>query len=312
MGQERVNYSCGHSGYVNLYGPHKDRDRKVAWLEREGLCPDCYKRQQAAKRVSAPTPKGNALILVRLCREQAVSLKLTEAGIKTLDDLEAWLHEPSCEFTDLAFLGAAPVKADLSMLQSLLLAHKAQTPQQAAPVAPATPVVSVALTEPQKPKYYPQGAWNGKFYGSARSGYSYYSGGKKILVLESTKIACEQYQQDMAEYRQAQADIAAGKTDTAAVKRFTVQSEPVVEQEATVQPEPTVEPEPAVSVAPKGLHDKPLIVVKPPVVVEAKKQKRTRQQLTELRREVCRRAWELIRQGKNRSEAFRTAWDLAR
>lgn len=37
-----VNYSCGHKGRLNLIGPGRDRESRIAWLEKEGLCPDCY------------------------------------------------------------------------------------------------------------------------------------------------------------------------------------------------------------------------------------------------------------------------------
>ena len=47
MGKYDVTYSCGHTGTVDLFGKNTERERKIAWMERECLCPDCYK---AAKR----------------------------------------------------------------------------------------------------------------------------------------------------------------------------------------------------------------------------------------------------------------------
>lgn len=43
MAKYTVNYSCGHKGVLELFGPHKDRYSKIDWLEEKGLCPDCYK-----------------------------------------------------------------------------------------------------------------------------------------------------------------------------------------------------------------------------------------------------------------------------
>lgn len=40
-----VNYSCGHSGEVDLGGKCKDRERMLEWYERCGLCPECYKNK---------------------------------------------------------------------------------------------------------------------------------------------------------------------------------------------------------------------------------------------------------------------------
>jgi hypothetical protein len=53
MAKYDVTYSCGHSDTIQLYGPNKERTRKIEWLERDGLCPECYKakmEQQAVKK----------------------------------------------------------------------------------------------------------------------------------------------------------------------------------------------------------------------------------------------------------------------
>ena len=38
-----VTYSCGHEGEVNLDGKAAERGRRIAWYEKEGICPDCYR-----------------------------------------------------------------------------------------------------------------------------------------------------------------------------------------------------------------------------------------------------------------------------
>lgn len=53
MAKQTVTYSCGHSEMVTLFGPHADRDRKIAWMEREGLCSECYKAHKQAERDAA-------------------------------------------------------------------------------------------------------------------------------------------------------------------------------------------------------------------------------------------------------------------
>lgn len=45
-------YSCGHDGRVNVIGPGKDRQWKID-REFSGLCPECYKKEQAEKRANA-------------------------------------------------------------------------------------------------------------------------------------------------------------------------------------------------------------------------------------------------------------------
>lgn len=41
---------CGHEWTIQLHGSYKDRDQKIEWFEREGLCGDCYKAQAAAEK----------------------------------------------------------------------------------------------------------------------------------------------------------------------------------------------------------------------------------------------------------------------
>jgi hypothetical protein len=50
MAKYYVNYSCGHEGRVELYGKGADRERKIAYYEKYGVCPECYKEQ---KRIEA-------------------------------------------------------------------------------------------------------------------------------------------------------------------------------------------------------------------------------------------------------------------
>ncbi|MBO4541083.1 MAG: hypothetical protein J5736_03820 [Bacilli bacterium] len=49
MAKYEVTYSCGHSDTVTLFGPHKERDRKLEWMKTT-LCPACYKAEQARLR----------------------------------------------------------------------------------------------------------------------------------------------------------------------------------------------------------------------------------------------------------------------
>ncbi len=41
-----ITYSCGHTATIQLYGSTAEREHKITWMEREGLCPDCYRVQQ--------------------------------------------------------------------------------------------------------------------------------------------------------------------------------------------------------------------------------------------------------------------------
>lgn len=56
-----VEYSCGHSGEVELFGPGKERDRKLEWLATIP-CPACKREQQTTDRAarSAQSATANA------------------------------------------------------------------------------------------------------------------------------------------------------------------------------------------------------------------------------------------------------------
>ncbi|MFD1674305.1 hypothetical protein [Alicyclobacillus fodiniaquatilis] len=42
-------FSCWHQDEVVLFGPEKERDRKLQWFRESGLCPQCYKAKQVAE-----------------------------------------------------------------------------------------------------------------------------------------------------------------------------------------------------------------------------------------------------------------------
>ena len=50
MAKYDVRFSCGHVATICLYGKEADRQRKIAWYERDGLCPDCYRKQQEEEK----------------------------------------------------------------------------------------------------------------------------------------------------------------------------------------------------------------------------------------------------------------------
>lgn len=52
MAWNEINYSCGHSDSIQMYGPIRDRESKKEWMER-GVCPDCYRRQKEDERAKA-------------------------------------------------------------------------------------------------------------------------------------------------------------------------------------------------------------------------------------------------------------------
>lgn len=46
MAKYDVKFSCGHTETIVLFGKMKDREKKIAWLEKTGLCKECYNRKE--------------------------------------------------------------------------------------------------------------------------------------------------------------------------------------------------------------------------------------------------------------------------
>lgn len=53
-----ITYSCGHNGTVNLFGPGKERERKIYWYENNGECPDCRQARLQAENQKAAEESG--------------------------------------------------------------------------------------------------------------------------------------------------------------------------------------------------------------------------------------------------------------
>lgn len=55
MAKYQIDFSCGHTEQRELYGPTKERQRKIEYFERSGDCTECYKaRMRAQKDAEGP------------------------------------------------------------------------------------------------------------------------------------------------------------------------------------------------------------------------------------------------------------------
>ncbi len=50
MAKYTVDWSCGHHTVEQLFGHHKDRERKIDWMQSQGICPDCFRAKKQAER----------------------------------------------------------------------------------------------------------------------------------------------------------------------------------------------------------------------------------------------------------------------
>ncbi len=53
MAKYTISYACGHGSYEEqLFGQGKERERRIEWLERNKICPECYRAKMQAQAKS--------------------------------------------------------------------------------------------------------------------------------------------------------------------------------------------------------------------------------------------------------------------
>lgn len=45
-----VNFSCGHKEEIQLFGKVSERERKIAYFEKSGICSCCYREQKEIEK----------------------------------------------------------------------------------------------------------------------------------------------------------------------------------------------------------------------------------------------------------------------
>lgn len=83
-----VTYACGHTGTVDLFGKTKDREQKIAWLEKSCECPEC----EAIKRkelIAEQEKQSIESCLPILTGSEKQIVWASEIRRKLLDDLES-------------------------------------------------------------------------------------------------------------------------------------------------------------------------------------------------------------------------------
>ena len=226
MAKYQVNFSCGHTGTVELFGKSEERSRKIAYFEKEGLCSECYKEMMRTQE--AQTPLGVTVELdpyADKCftlvftgdtkpvkdRIKTLGFRWTEKsvssgvfGVLSTKSCFAWCKDVSEQeltseqdkikeaFPEIQFTN------DYSSID-IAAYHKVQQ-QRAEAEAEKQEKIS-AIEKPIKPDCLPDGYFNGKVYGKNR--YSIYVDNKKIDITEDEKQKVEEYVQSLAEYNKA-------------------------------------------------------------------------------------------------------------
>jgi hypothetical protein len=327
MGKERVTYSCGHTGVVNLYGPHDARDSKVAWMEREGLCPDCYRAQQAAAaadevsrwEVNVPglaTLEGTdkQVQWARRIRYDRLRYAIGGHGLKPVCYAPNWEAEFRAQDNGTVDKCRRRIVAIRGIVLPLLSERSAKTwidnrdaininagvimREWSRLMEMADKARAIRDRKPQRPDvvrrlFSEPGSskgFNGRVY-PVRGGYKIYLNGNEIILTTDDGLALKDYLRAYETWRAEREALQSkyrGELDLdLAVALADVPDEPVPASEPATLPEPIA-------------YDKPMTA---PVTTDAK----ARANAT--RRAVCLQALVLIRQGVGRSDAFRGAWE---
>ena len=237
MAKYDITYSCGHSGTVQLFGPHRDRDRKIEWYQDQADCPECYKAKMRAKQALEPitmrvTTNGldkdaNGNIMAEISLQGGTLSRKDEikgmgyrwrelrGGVMDMLSAEsapqAWCKQlpiikigQSSEWDEIAkeaeVLGAQiEIKIDIISME---LAVKHTSAKQTADAKIAE------LPKPLRPEYHPRckGRWNGKIYGK-KGGYNYYVDNVKHSISDEECENINKYEAEWNNYKSLVAKI---------------------------------------------------------------------------------------------------------
>ena len=74
-----VTYSCGHTATVVLFGKSEDRERKLHWMETDGMCPDCYREWQCEENNRKVREALGDILLPQLTAKSEKQLAFAES-----------------------------------------------------------------------------------------------------------------------------------------------------------------------------------------------------------------------------------------
>lgn len=135
MAKYTVTHTCGHTVAVQLYGPNKDRERKLAAM-RDTICDACYKAQKDAEHAAANAAAAAANAAEGLPALVGSEKQIAWAESLRADRLAAIKHDPKVLPATKAMLLEMLAEVDeavwwietrsygLTQLSTLLLARK--------------------------------------------------------------------------------------------------------------------------------------------------------------------------------------------
>jgi hypothetical protein len=240
MAKYDVIYSCGHSGEVQLFGPHKERDRKIEWYERQAKCPECYKVAKREEESKQPIT-ANVSLNIQYSHDHIPMIQIVLAGgtLNRKDEIKAlgYRWEDVCEGVMGMLSMSQPrkgwvkrmdyakdtteIKLEIDKLKGIVdkvdnhigpldvaYLQKSVQDQDAKQSKIAEQQTKIdALPKPERPTCHPRaqhpdGHWNGKYYG--KPGYwNYYVESVNYKLTNDEYALCMEYRKKIEEYNTA-------------------------------------------------------------------------------------------------------------
>lgn len=219
MAKYDITYSCGHSGTIDLIGKGSEREKKIKYYEKSGLCPACYEKQKVELKSKEPFVlelriqpfccKPFQLVVVsgntKAYKDVIKSLgfKWLEADneeVVTLENLicksYAWcinLKEEEIKET---------IKSICSTLPKVEKKIKKGYTNRDLTAYNLSKEMLKNVVYPEKPSCFPKGYWNGVFYKTSEEGMRrIYVDKQETLIPENEASLIEKYQKDYRDYK---------------------------------------------------------------------------------------------------------------
>lgn len=223
-----ITYACGHEGTVDIWGKGSERERKINFFERCGLCPECYKAQMQKKAAEQPLVYNFSVLPAITTDGQLVVYGYFSGNTMPVkDDIKALggYRWEDCHSAEYDLLAKAPPKCWGKLFTESALAEEIQKAKSIGAEikgaeADGCEITSLgqlvgygiaaklkaeyeekqsmisALHKPDRPAVLAGKEWNGKIYRDA-----IYLDGEKTVISTEDKKALEDYLKAMEQYR---------------------------------------------------------------------------------------------------------------
>lgn len=237
MAKYAILMSCGHEDTVELLGNGKERERKIAYYEKNGLCKKCYKKKMEEQTESEELifnatvlpyineENGDIMLSVwfagntRPCKDAIKSLggyKWSEraAAIDFLSTEKpplCWnkvisLKELSDEITKATSIGADSVVSDKGLFA--MINYQIALEKQKEWMDKKDKIESIR--KPAIPDILKDCKWNQKVYGKSGN-YSIYPDGERVTISDEQAEEIKSYLQEKEEYEKRVKEIKEGE-----------------------------------------------------------------------------------------------------